>query len=110
MVVVGVWADAGAPSSGKTMSNAAMAALKSPELKQIAVKKTERRERTNAAMAQAIPFPHKPVSFIEVHAPRGRNSSMKRPKCVLPVPVETPEPSYTFQKNLVMECSDRAGD
>ena len=76
MVVVGAWAEACELSNGKIMSSAALAAFKSPDLKQIA-DKAERRERSDAAMAQDIPFLHTPVSLIETHDQRGR---------VLPLP------------------------
>ena len=36
-------------------------------------------ERTNAAMAKAIPFPQTPVSIFQVHAPRSRVAPISIP-------------------------------
>jgi hypothetical protein len=61
------WAATGVLSNGKTKNNAAIANLNSLECSDLAAK-TERIKRSDAVMAQAIPFPHKPVSIIQVHA------------------------------------------
>jgi hypothetical protein len=66
-----VWADACVHSTGKTKSSATIAALSSPVWLHIATK-TERIERSDAAMARTIPFPQTPVFIFEVDAQQSR--------------------------------------